>query len=197
MLRKIASRPDEALGGIRVPKKYVKAAQNQFEGALRKDFEQSTDENCEGLLLIGDTGSRKTTFGTKVMLARLPYHVKNGEIDAMWETAPNIITEIKGTFNSNAKNTEVGVVKKYSEKGMLMIDDLGAEKESDWSISMFYSIISNRINWERFTIVTTNLSMGQLKAWNPRIASRLASFHVLDMGNKDYRIIEEEKENTK
>ena len=188
IIHSIDSEPSKALRGIHVPNRYVEAAQQSFEGTLRKGFIIATATDCEGLLLTGGTGSRKTTFGTKVMLAKLKDHVKGGEIDAMWETAPNIITEIKETFGSRGKITESAVVKKYSTKGMLLIDDLGAEKESDWSISMFYSIISNRVNWERFTIVTTNLTMKQLKTWNHRIASRLAGFHVMDMGGKDYRV---------
>jgi DNA replication protein DnaC len=55
---------------------------------------------------------------------------------------------------------------------VLVLDDLGAEKSSEWTLSMLYHVINERYNQGRTTIITTNLPWDDLQpaAASDRIA---------------------------
>ena len=107
----------------------------------------------------------------------------------IFETAPNLMSEIKGTFGNNSKETEKSVVDRYSDVKLLVLDDLGSEKESEYSIMAIYAILSNRINWMRPTIITTNKTLSELGKWSERIASRLSAFETLKLPEIDRRVL--------
>ncbi|MFF3536428.1 ATP-binding protein [Streptomyces sp. NPDC002466] len=58
---------------------------------------------------------------------------------------------------------------------LLIIDDLGAAKASDWTEEMTYRLINRRYNYELPTLITTNLAIKDLRSYlGDRVASRLA-----------------------
>ncbi|MFJ3713019.1 ATP-binding protein [Streptomyces sp. NPDC090053] len=58
---------------------------------------------------------------------------------------------------------------------LLIIDDLGAAKASEWVEEVTYRLINRRYNYELPTLITTNLAIKDLRAYlGDRIASRLA-----------------------
>ncbi|GAB7105297.1 MULTISPECIES: ATP-binding protein [Streptomyces] len=58
---------------------------------------------------------------------------------------------------------------------LLIIDDLGAAKASDWTEEVTYRLINRRYNYELPTLITTNLRISDLRAQlGDRVASRLA-----------------------
>ena len=122
------------------------------------------------------------------MAAKMCEYIGEFAVDGLWITAPEILANIRSTYTAKSKTTELEIMKRYSDVGLLLIDDLGAEKKTDWSLSAFYSILSNRINYMKYTIVTTNLSLEELHKWEPRIASRLGSFQVINLTGKDWRV---------
>jgi len=171
-----------------VPPLYLEAPKMIFEGQYRSFFNQAVESSHGGVMLHGAAGTRKTTFGTKIMAAKMLGHIGEFAVDGLWTTAPELLANIRNTYNSKAKETELEVMRRYSEVGLLLIDDLGAEKKTDYSLATFYTILSNRINHMKFTIVTTNLNLETLHGWESRIASRLASFNVLEMTGRDHRL---------
>ena len=171
-----------------VPPLYLEASKKSFEGHYKQDFLAAVESKHGGVLLYGSAGTRKTTFGTKIMAKKMMDHIGEFAVDGLWTTAPELLANIRSTYSAKSKTTEMEIMQKYSDVGLLLIDDLGAEKKTDWSLSAFYSILSNRINYMKFTIVTTNLTLEELHAWEPRIASRLGSFQVIGMTGKDWRL---------
>ncbi|WP_093801720.1 ATP-binding protein [Streptomyces sp. Wb2n-11] len=58
---------------------------------------------------------------------------------------------------------------------LLIIDDLGAAKASEWVEEVTYRLINRRYNYELPTLITTNLAIKDLRAYlGDRVASRLA-----------------------
>ena len=54
------------------------------------------------------------------------------------------------------------------------VDDLGAEKRSDWVLEQLYAIVNERYETQRSVVVTTNLSQADLEEQiGPRTVSRL------------------------
>lgn len=57
---------------------------------------------------------------------------------------------------------------------LLIIDDLGAAKASDWTEEITYRLINRRYNYELPTLITTNLPIRDLRAYlGDRVTSRL------------------------
>jgi DNA replication protein DnaC len=70
----------------------------------------------------------------------------------------------------------------------LCLDDLGAEKTTEYAITTLYLIIDRRIRNEMQTIITTNLSLDEIEATlGARIASRLAEMKIIKINMPDYR----------
>ncbi len=184
----IEAEPLKCLKGISVPKLYLDATERKFEPEFKPSYLKAVEAEHGGVFLVGANGTRKTTLATKIMSAKMDKFASTGRVDALWTTSGEILAEIKSTYSKNSTFSEKDMMDKFSKIGMLLIDDLGAEKVTDWSLSAFYSILSSRINHMKYTIVTSNLDLGQLNEWEPRIASRLAGFQVIEMTGKDWRI---------
>lgn len=113
--------------------------------------------------------------------------ISGGKYNAIWSSYCDILGEIKDCYVDNAK--ESGIIKKFSNVGVLVVDDFMAGNKTDWSVGKFYSIFDKRISSGKITIVTSNSSIGDIEQVEPRIASRLSGFEVLEITNSvDRRI---------
>jgi len=62
-----------------------------------------------------------------------------------------------------------------SEVSLLILDDLGAQNETDWAVSKLEWLIGERFSQGKCTIITTNLTQAELeKLFGPRVVDRLA-----------------------
>ena len=181
------SEPLKALTAIMTPPLYLEASKKVFTGINLKAQEASRLSTHGGIFLHGLTGTGKTTLATSILTDKFK-SVIGKEWGAMWSTMSGILADIRGTYQKASQRTEIEVMSSYSDYPVLLIDDLGAEKVTDWSISALYSILSTRINYMRYTIVTSNLDLPAINEWNPRIASRLAGLQVHKMAGSDRRI---------
>lgn len=77
---------------------------------------------------------------------------------------------------------------------LLILDDLGVEKQTDWALEKLEDIIDHRYINKLPLVVTTNMKPGQLSG---RIAGRLKEGIVVTLGGLDYRtIIAKSREDT-
>lgn len=138
------------------------------------------------LVLTGNSGSGKTHLAVAVLreLARA------GKVDserARFIPVPELLAEIRTSYTGRGPD-EGELIDNYAALPYLVLDDLGAEKSTEWSISTLYLIIDRRHRDLRPTIVTTNLSLDEIAVClSPRIASRLASGKVIVISTPDYR----------
>ena len=103
-------------------------------------------------------------------------------------STPELICRLRSTFKDGATESEYNIVTEYKRCKVLILDDLGAEKRSDYSASSLYAILSGRRNAQKFTIVTTNQTLKEINEWEPRIASRLAEYATVRLEGKDRRV---------
>ena len=149
----------------------------------------STDKRS--FLLFGGTGLGKTHLSTAVAKRLLD----NG-YDVIYETAQNIFYDFekdrvelsRSRFDYNATPTEL-LADKYLECELLIIDDLGTEMISAFTISCLYNIINTRLNKGLPIIASTNLTGQEIrKIYNDRITSRLlGEFCVKQFSGTDVR----------
>ena len=73
---------------------------------------------------------------------------------------------------------------------LLLIDDLGTEFSSDFTVSRLFAVISNRLSAGLSTIISTNLSLNQISAvYGERLASRiLGEYLLLPFYGRDLRL---------
>lgn len=100
-----------------------------------------------------------------------------------------LFLELKASFDSK-HDSEEAVIRKYADHLFLVIDDVGSEKVSDWSRQMFYTLIDRRYRDMKQTIITSNLSLGELaKQIDARISSRILEMGIaIELKGKDKRI---------
>ncbi len=155
---------------------YYKQTQKQYDG-MKKTYEKikSFAENFsadtyENFLFFGGTGLGKTHLSTSVAKT-----VIDKCYDVLYVTANEMISvfEQKKFGNKFAPSDEADTSRYYSSD-LLIIDDLGTEMNTPFSVSCVYEIINARIMARKSTIISTNLGTAELnKRYWDRITSRI------------------------
>lgn len=140
------------------------------------------------LVLTGSSGTGKTHIAVAVLRELVRSGKANPET-ARFIPVPELLREIRASYNTSGEdNAEETIVSKYADIDFLALDDLGAEKSTEWSIAILYLVIDRRHRELRPTITTTNMSLDEISVkLSPRIASRLASGRVVVMSGVDHR----------
>ena len=106
--------------------------------------------------------------------------------------AENDITIIPLTVIKNDEQFKDAklLTNKYFECDLLIIDDLGTEMHTNFTVSSLYNLINTRLNTGKSTLINTNLSMQELKKmYTDRITSRIfGCFEPLLFSGKDIRM---------
>ena len=165
------------------PEIYERMARNL---KIAKGFADSFSSRRDNLLLIGTTGTGKTHISTAIAK-----EVISQGFDVLYDSVQNIVNDFEADkFKSGYNQTEARS-DKYMECDLLIIDDLGAEFITQFSISALYNLINTRQNKGLSTIISTNLSAGELAGkYEGRIYSRIigADYTVLRFEGSDRRI---------
>lgn len=106
-----------------------------------------------GLLLLGPCGVGKTHLAT----AALSFLIREKGVAGIFYDFRDLLKEIQASYNPVSGTTEMGILAPIFSAEVLVLDDLGATKMTDWVRDTLSHIINNRYNERRVTIVTTNL----------------------------------------
>lgn len=74
-----------------------------------------------------------------------------------------ILNRIKQTYKSYGQEGEVEIINTLKNASLLVLDDLGAENGKDWAKEKLYEIVDSRYRDGKPMIITTNLTLSQLK----------------------------------
>ncbi len=122
-----------------------------------------------GLWFMGDVGTGKTTLAMLVSKAALD----TGRSVAIY-SLPRLLAEIRKTFDDDSQRSYLELLERLSDVDLLHVDDVGAEKTSEWVLEQLYSIVNARYEDERAVVITTNLDPDQLREQiGERTVSRL------------------------
>lgn len=128
-------------------------------------------DNAQNILIYGGTGTGKTTMA--YALSREIY--AQGYKAKMWD-----IRELLAAINPKAPSA-AQTLESAKTHPLLLLDDIGSEKKSEWTNDRLLEIIDYRWQWKKPTIVTTNLLLDgtddrSLQGWlGDRAYSRLSS----------------------
>ena len=108
--------------------------------------------DCLGLLLAGDTGSGKT---------HLAVGAAKGLMDkghqCLFFDYQNLLDRIRSTYDKSSGSGDREAYKSAMESDVLVLDDLGSHRVTEWVEDIITSIITYRYNHRKALIVTTNL----------------------------------------
>lgn len=149
-------------GGDTSPRKHMKSV---------FDFCREYADNLPdagNMLLLGGTGLGKTHLSLSV--------AEKAINDGMWViygTAQNLFNQMsKEHFSYSYDSDEL--MNDTLNCDLLIIDDLGTEFSTQFTLSCVYNIINTRCNCQRPTIINTNFSLAELeKIYSPRVLSRI------------------------
>lgn len=151
-----------------------------------KGYANCFDKNSANLLFIGGTGLGKTHLSTAIAKTVIEkgYYV-------IYETATNIFSDFESDRFRDRYNGEEPVSTKYLECDLLIIDDLGTEVITNFTVSCLYNLINTRLNKKLPIILSTNLNSQEIrKLYNDRITSRLfGDFEIKVFSGTDIRKI--------
>jgi DNA replication protein DnaC len=154
--------------------------------AVRR-FVNRIDDNLDagrGLWFFGSVGTGKTTLA--MLVSR--HALEAGRSVAIY-SLPRLLAEIRTTFGDDAGTSYVDLLDRLTAVDLLHLDDVGAEKTSDWVLEQLYAIVNARYEEERSVVITTNLERDELAGQiNERTVSRLEEMcEVLPLWGADAR----------
>jgi DNA replication protein DnaC len=169
--RRIGTGIPKRFRGVSFERKPVCDLDPQTVQHLRQ-FVRKIDKNLDegrGLWFFGDVGTGKTSLAMLVSKAAL----EAGRSVAIY-SVPHLLADIKDTYDDDSNRSYTELFRRLCEVDLLHLDDLGAEKPTEWVLEQLYSIVNERWQNERSIVVTSNPGIDELRAQiGQRTVSRL------------------------
>lgn len=150
----------------RFPRRYRDAQADHPAVLAWSDAYVDDPSSARSLLLVGPVGTGKThqAYGAIRRAATCGRPAK-------WQAVP--FADFCAELRPSGTDPE-GALKRYREADLLLVDDLGAAKASEWVEEITYRLINARYEDVKTTVFTTNLAPDKLaNGLGDRIASRL------------------------
>lgn len=174
-----------------IPKKYQYAPKNfNTTGEDKPNYvvikEISEDvltwvNDGNNLYLYGNSGTGKTTLATLIARQYIRYAVADAGLEPIvyFIRTFEFLDQIRSQFDHPTDDFE-GTLDIVKNVNLLIVDDLGAEKPSNWVSEKLLSIIDYRLGEMKSTIFTSNLDLSEMgKHLGDRIADRLKTCQQL------------------
>jgi DNA replication protein DnaC len=159
-------REERRLTSAHIPERYRHCSLESFEiyhgadpslgnallTARRFVEEFPVDTAGKGLLFIGDAGLGKTHLAVGV-LKRL---IRERGVHGLFCDYRELLKNIQNSYNPQVSTTELELLKPVFAAEVLLLDDLGAQKPSEWIWDTVALVLNSRYNSNQTTIITTN-----------------------------------------
>jgi DNA replication protein DnaC len=160
---RLKSRVVTLQASARIPKRYehCELANFEFDGPHRNlaparmaacKFVEEYPLDNTGLLLIGSIGVGKTHLAVGIIKELI---LGKGTPSLFYDYR-ELLKQIQNSYNESVKATELEVLRPVFETEVLVLDELGAVKPTEWVWDMVSLILNTRYNNNRTTIITTN-----------------------------------------
>ena len=157
------ARSQSLLAAARIPKRYehCELSNFEFDGPHRglasarmaacRFAEEYPMENT-GLLLVGSIGVGKTHLAVGIIKEL----ILSKNISCLFYDYRELLKQIQNSYNDSVKATELDVLRPVFDTEVLVLDELGAVKPTEWVWDTVSLILNTRYNDNRTTIITTN-----------------------------------------
>jgi DNA replication protein DnaC len=183
---RIERRAARMIARTKIPKRYEHCVLDSFEtdfaGATRsikqahlsaRKFVESypLETGGTGLLLTGSIGVGKTHLAVGILQAL----VQDRGATGLFCDYRELLKQVQNSYNRQVQATELEILAPVFDAEVLVLDELGAAKPTDWVWDTVAHILNTRYNDRRTTIITTNYANAGPLAGPPRDdAARLA-----------------------
>jgi len=151
-----------------------RSVRRYMQGVLEdlRTYAQEFDRDSVNLLLFGNAGLGKTHAALAIAA-----EVLNKGYDVIYISSPDFFGRVEELhFGSDPTGEKEALIDAVTGADLLILDDIGTEMVSPYMISVFYTLLNNRMAARRPTIFTTNITDGALleKRYTEKISSRLS-----------------------
>ncbi len=166
---RVQRRADRMLASAHIPRRYEHCSLAEYvtdfasaHRSLRsahlhaRRFVESypVETGGRGLLLTGSIGVGKTHLAVGILQALLSERGATG----LFVDYRDLLKQVQNSYNRNVSATELEILAPVFHAEVLVLDELGASKPTDWVWDTVAHILSTRYNDCRTTIITTNYS---------------------------------------
>ena len=151
-----------------------------------RNFINNFNSDYHNLFFYGTVGTGKS-FLSSCIAKEL---IEQGKLVIYFSSAQLFETLSRSTFDRNSEEAASGIYEDIYECDLLIIDDLGTELTNAFVSSQLFSCLNNRHLRRKSTIITTNLSLEELRdRYSDRIFSRITSnYGMCKLTGRDIRI---------
>ena len=161
-----------------------------YANSVVAEFPVRRTERDRGLLLIGLPGVGKTHLA----VAMLKECIHKGGTGLFYTTI-DLMAALRSTYSGQDSTTESAVLRDVTEADIVVLDEMGRERVSDWRDEMLHLIVNARYSNRRPTIFTTNYDVADIDDPDAlqvrvgvRIYSRLQEMcELMHLDAADYR----------
>jgi DNA replication protein DnaC len=150
----------DRLGDANIPKRYLHCTFENFT-AYNESLEQAVAKArhvadsfpvSRGLLFEGQPGVGKTHLAVAV----LKQVIETAGVRGLFYDTRDLLRIIRSTYDPSIRTTELEILRPVMTADLLVLDDLGAEKTSEWVEETMNLIVNTRYNERRLTVFTSN-----------------------------------------
>ena len=163
--------------------------------AACKQYAERFAEQGGNLVFYGSTGVGKTFLAGCIARELIESY-----FSVVYLSAMDLFDLLaKERFGRGGEGNEAGAARPVLECDLLIVDDLGAEVPNSWTNSQLFYCLNERLLRKKSTIITTNLTPGQLgREYSERIGSRLIeNFRFVAIPGADIRIWKQREQRKK
>jgi DNA replication protein DnaC len=153
---------ESLLKSARIPRRYAHCVLSNFE--IHTDTQRAAHRKAhrlveqfpvvdKGLLFFGDAGVGKTHLAVALMREAI---LQKGARAVFYEVR-EMLKLVRDTYGGSTDASELDILRPVLEADLLILDDLGAEKKSEWVDETMGLVINTRYSQRRLTVLTTNL----------------------------------------
>jgi len=158
-----------------------------------KSYACEFDDDAKNLLFRGGTGLGKTFLSA--CIARV---VSDSGFSVVYDSAASALGafEMQKFPRSQTDSETAGdKVHRILNCDLMILDDLGTEMITAFSVSTLYTIINSRLTAGKKTIISTNMPLSEIgRVYSPQIASRLEYEYInILFTGRDIRLVKKER----
>ncbi len=174
------------IAAARIPKRYehCELSNFEFEGSHLRlaparmaayRFVEEYPIEKTGLLLVGKAGRGKTHLAVGIAKAL----IREKGVECVFYDYADLLKQIQDSYNPSVQATELGLLRPVFKTEVLVLDDLGSVRPTEWRWDTVRLILNTRYNDSLTTIVTTNFAdepaAGVVDPDAPRVSESFAT----------------------
>jgi len=168
------------LEGIKIPPLYKPIAPAK-----------STDSEVlgmPGVFYLGKVGAGKTCRAIALLKRFVLDAGGPNKCKYKFINACELFFTLQEEMNTPTSSRSFSILRECMEADILVLDDIGTEKYSEWTTTQIYMLINNRLDNMKLTVVTGNLAEEDIATkFSARIASRFSLYNIVEVRGEDRR----------